>query len=185
MTGSNSCEHGERLCEVLKRLEKVGLKLHPTKCSFGVDSVQYLGYTIDATGLKPTKEKLDAILNAPEPKDSTQLRSYLGMLNFYRKFPVSAAAILEPLNALFATLGGNKIFPKLDMKIAYNQLLLNPESQPLTIINTQRGLFQYNRLSFGVVSAPGIFQRTIKDLLRGIPGVCVPRCHPSDRFKFL
>ena len=51
-------------------------------------------------GLKPTKEKLDAILNAPEPKDLTQLRSYLGMLNFYRKFLVSAAAILEPLNAL-------------------------------------------------------------------------------------
>ena len=100
VTGSNFCEHGERLFKVLERLEKIGLRLYPTKCSFGVDSVQYLGYTIDATGSKPTKEKLDAILNAPEPKDLTQLRSYLGMLNFYRKFLVSAAAILEPLNVL-------------------------------------------------------------------------------------
>ena len=100
VAGSNSCEHEERLCKVLEQLEKVGLRLHPTRCSFGVDNVQYLGYTIGATGLKPTKEKLNAILNSPGPKDLTQLRGYLGMLNFYRKFLVSAAAILEPLNAL-------------------------------------------------------------------------------------
>ena len=47
VTGSNSCEHEERLCKILEQLEQVGLKLHPTKCSFGVDSVQYLGHTID------------------------------------------------------------------------------------------------------------------------------------------
>ena len=100
VSGSNVCEHEERLCEVLRRFQEVGLRLHPTKCSFGVDKVQYLGYTIDSSGLKPTKEKLDAIFNAPEPKDITQLRSYLGMLNFYRKFLVHAAVVLEPLNRL-------------------------------------------------------------------------------------
>ena len=41
-------EHEARLCEVLSRLERVGLKLNPTKCSFGVSSVTYLGYSIDA-----------------------------------------------------------------------------------------------------------------------------------------
>ena len=79
------------------------------------------------------------------------------------------------IDDFFVTLGGGKIFSKLDMKSAYNQLLLSPESRPLTTINTQRGLFQYNRLCFGVASAPGIFQKTIEDLLRGIPGVCVPQ----------
>lgn len=59
-----------------------------------------MGYTIDSTGLKPTKQKLEAISNAPEPKDITQLRSYLGRLNFYRKFLVNAAVVLEPLNKL-------------------------------------------------------------------------------------
>ena len=98
--GSTVKEHRERLREVLKRLNDAGLKLHFSKCSFEVDQVQYLGYTIDSTGLKPTQEKLDAILNAPEPKDLTQLRSYLGMLNFYRKFLVNAASVLEPLNRL-------------------------------------------------------------------------------------
>ena len=100
VSGSSHAEHESRLCEVLSRLECVGLKLHPTKCSFGVSRVTYLGFSIDASGLKPTKEKLEAILNAPEPKDVTQLRSYLGMLNFYRKFLVRAAAMLEPLNSL-------------------------------------------------------------------------------------
>ena len=100
MSGSNVCEHEERLREVLRRFQDVGLRLHPTKCSFGVDKVEYLGYTIDSSGLKPTKEKLEAILSAPEPKDITQLRSYLGMLNFYRKFLAHAAVVLEPLNEL-------------------------------------------------------------------------------------
>ena len=73
VSGSSQAEHEARLCEVLSRLERVGLKLNPTKYSFGVSSVTYLCYSIDAGGLKPTKEKLDAILNAPEPKDVTQL----------------------------------------------------------------------------------------------------------------
>ena len=85
---------------------------------------------------------------------------------------VNAYPVIQ-IDDRFATLGVSKNFSKLDMKSAYNQLLLNPESRPLTTINTQRGLFQYNRLCFGVASAPGIFQRTIEDLLRDIPGVCV------------
>ena len=119
VSGSNASEHEERLCEVLKRLQDAGLKLHPTKCFFGVDQVQYLGYTIDATGLKPTQEKLEAIQCAPEPKDITQLRSYLGMLNFYRKFLVNAAVVLEPLNDLLRkdvpwkwTLGHSQAFQR-------------------------------------------------------------------------
>lgn len=100
VSGSNAKKHNDNLGEVLRRLQEAGLKLHPTKCSIGVDKVQYLGYTIDSTGLKPTKQKLEAISNAPEPKDITQLRSYLGRLNFYRKFLVNAAVVLEPLNKL-------------------------------------------------------------------------------------
>ena len=100
VSASNDNEHEDRVCEVLGRLQDVGLKLHPTKCSFGVERVKYLGYSIDSTGLKPTDEKLEAILQAPEPQDLTQLRSYLGMLNFYRKFLVNAAVVLEPLNNL-------------------------------------------------------------------------------------
>lgn len=49
--------------------------------------------------------------------------------------------------------------------------MVDEESKPLLTINTHRGLFQYNRLSFGVKSAPGIFQQIIDTMLAGLPGV--------------
>ena len=61
------------------------------------------------------------------------------------------------------------------MSQAYQQLLLDEESKKFTTINTHKGLYQYNRLPFGVSSAPGIFQRTMENLLQGIPHVVVVR----------
>ncbi|KAL9976654.1 hypothetical protein ACROYT_G013977 [Oculina patagonica] len=74
---------------------------------------------------------------------------------------------------LLATLGGGNKFTKLDMSQAYQQLLLDEESRKFTTINTYKGLYQYNRLPFGVSSAPGIFQRTMENVLQGIPHVVV------------
>ena len=74
---------------------------------------------------------------------------------------------------LLTTLEGSQTFTKLDMSQAYQQLLLEDESKQYTTINTHKGLYQYNRLPFGVSSAPGIFQRTMENLLHGIPCVIV------------
>ena len=74
---------------------------------------------------------------------------------------------------LLTTLGGSQKFTKLDMSQAYKQLLLEDESKQYTTINTHKGLYQYNRLPFEVSSAPGIFQRTMENLLHGIPCVIV------------
>ena len=74
---------------------------------------------------------------------------------------------------LLATLGGGNKFTKLDMSQAYQQLLLDEDSKKYTTINTHKGLYQYNRLPFGVSSAPGIFQRTMENLFQGIPHVVV------------
>ena len=66
------------------------------------------------------------------------------------------------------------MFSKLDLSHAYQQLLLDDESKKLTTINTTtRGLFQYQRLPFGILSAPAIFQRTMDSLLQGLPNVIV------------
>ena len=56
---------------------------------------------------------------------------------------------------------------------AYQQLELDEESKRYTVVNTHRGLFRYNRLLFGVSSAPWIFQRTMESLLHDIPYVIV------------
>ena len=74
---------------------------------------------------------------------------------------------------LFTKLAGGKMFTQLDMSQAYQQLLLDDQSKNYVVVNTHRGLFRYNRLPFGVSSAPGIFQPTMENLLQGIPNVVV------------
>ncbi|XP_061727739.1 uncharacterized protein K02A2.6-like [Cydia pomonella] len=78
---------------------------------------------------------------------------------------------LPTANELFAKLHGGQKFSKLDLSMAYNQLMLCEESQNLTCINTHRGLFKYTRLIFGLSSAPAIFQRAMDELLAGMEGV--------------
>ena len=77
------------------------------------------------------------------------------------------------LRTFFASLSGGKLFTKLDLAHAYNQIPLDEESKKLVVINTQKGLYKYNRLPFGIASAPALFQRTIEGILQGIPNVYI------------
>ena len=72
---------------------------------------------------------------------------------------------------LFSTLAGGRLFSKIDLSQAYQQLPLDEESQKYVVINTQKGLFKYTRLLYGISSAPGIFQRVMESILQGIPSV--------------
>ena len=90
------------------------------------------------------------------------------------KLTVNQAAKLDPyplprIEGLFAQLAGGKRFTKLDIAHVYQQIPLSEESRNSVTINTQKGLFRYNRLPFGVHSAPAIFQRAMEGLLRDIP----------------
>jgi len=72
---------------------------------------------------------------------------------------------------LFAKLSRGKRFSKLDLSQAFLQLELDEQSKQYVVVNTHKGLFQFNRLPYGISSSPGIFQRTMDSLLQGIPGV--------------
>ncbi|CAB4007683.1 Retrovirus-related Pol poly from transposon [Paramuricea clavata] len=74
---------------------------------------------------------------------------------------------------LLSNLSGGTKFTKLDLSQAYHPLELTLESRKYTTINTHHGLCQYKRLIFGVNSAVSIFQRTIENVLKGLPGCCV------------
>jgi hypothetical protein len=74
---------------------------------------------------------------------------------------------------LYTKLAGGCVYSKLDLSHAYQQLVLDESSRKLTAINTSKGLFVYNRLCYGISAAPGIFQRTMEQLLQGIPHVAV------------
>ena len=77
------------------------------------------------------------------------------------------------MDELFASLAGGRYFSKLDLSNAYLQIELEEELKKLVTINTPKGLFQYNRLPFGISSAPAIFQRCMETLLQGCDGTSV------------
>ena len=80
---------------------------------------------------------------------------------------------IPKIDDILASLRGGAVFTKLDMSQAYQQLLLDEDSKQYVVINTHKGLFRYNRLPFGISSAPAIFQRVMENLLQDIPNVTV------------
>uniref|UniRef100_A0A914H444 Reverse transcriptase domain-containing protein n=1 Tax=Globodera rostochiensis TaxID=31243 RepID=A0A914H444_GLORO len=74
---------------------------------------------------------------------------------------------------IFSAIRGASIFSQIDFKDAYLQVELDEPSKHLVGLNTHRGLFQYQRLPFGVKSAPSIFQKLMDELIAGLPGVFV------------
>lgn len=78
---------------------------------------------------------------------------------------------LPVIDDMFANLRGGEQFSILDLRDAYNQIPLDEDSRKLAVINTHKGLFRYNRLPFGISSAPAIFQKTIETILQGLTGV--------------
>ncbi|KAL5463984.1 hypothetical protein EMCRGX_G032937, partial [Ephydatia muelleri] len=100
VTGSTEKEHFTQLEEVLKRLQHHGLKVKKDKCALFQDSVQYLGHKIDASGIHTTDSKVEAVKNAPAPKNVQELRSFLGLLHYYGRFIQQLSTLLQPLNEL-------------------------------------------------------------------------------------
>ena len=83
-------------------------------------------------------------------------------------FPQYAIPLPEDV---FVKLQGGQRFTKLDLKSAFQQLPLDPDSQKFVTMNTHRGLYRYKRLPFSIVSSPAIFQRTMDVILQGLDNV--------------
>ena len=101
ITGRTEEEHLCNLDEVLQRLEEAGMRLKEKKCTFMAESVEYLGYRISKEGLHhPTDEKVRAVTLAPEPTNVSELKAFLGLINYYGKFLPNLSTVLEPLYRL-------------------------------------------------------------------------------------
>ena len=99
-TGKDDEHHIQNLNTVLSRLDSYGLRLQLNKCKFMQQSVTYMGCVISAEGISPTEDKVEAIKKAPRPENCTQLRAFLGMINYHGKFIRNLSSILQPLNQL-------------------------------------------------------------------------------------
>ena len=100
VTGESEAAHIHNLTAVLGRLEAAGIRLKREKCAFMLPEVEYLGHRISAKGLHPLESKVRAIADAPTPTNISQLKSFLGMLNYYGRFLPDLATLLAPLYEL-------------------------------------------------------------------------------------
>jgi len=99
-------DHLEDLRDLFRRLEKHGLVLNESKCEIGRKSLEYLGHMISESGIRPVESKVEAIKKFPQPQSVSSLQTFLGMVNFYRRFLKGAAGILKPLTDVLK--GGKK-----------------------------------------------------------------------------
>lgn len=96
----NFDEHLSHLAQVFSRLNDANLRLHPSKCHFAVKQLKFPGHIISRDGVEVDPEKTKAVSEFPTPKTQTQMRSFLGMANLYRRFIKNHSDIVAPLNAL-------------------------------------------------------------------------------------
>jgi cleavage and polyadenylation specificity factor subunit 1 len=92
-------EHEDHLRALFGRLQKYGILVNPAKCVFSAPEVTFLGYKVSAEGSRPLQERVAHLQDCPHPHTASQLRRFLGMINFYRRFLPHAAATQAPLHA--------------------------------------------------------------------------------------
>ena len=93
-------QHLKRLRAVLTRIQQAGLKLKPSKCKFMKQQVGFLGHVLSEQGILPNPENIRKIIEWEPPKDVRQVRSFLGLGNYYRRFVKDYSKIVKPLTDL-------------------------------------------------------------------------------------
>jgi len=85
---------------ILDKLREVRLKVKPSKCVLFKTEIQYLGHLVSEAGINPMPDKIQALKDWPTPNCLTDVRAFLGLASYYRKFVRGFATIAEPLTAL-------------------------------------------------------------------------------------
>lgn len=90
----------QRRAEALRVIEAAGLKLNKAKCTFKQKQVRFLGHIIDETGIRPNPDKVAGIENFPQPHNMTELKRFLGMMNYLAKYVPELSTVGQPLYEL-------------------------------------------------------------------------------------
>ena len=93
-------EHNEIVEEMLKKLEENDLYIKPEKCVWKIQKIRFLGVVIGPDGIEIEKKKVDGVLSWPEPKNVKDIRKFLGLANYYRRFIKNFAQVARPINVL-------------------------------------------------------------------------------------
>ena len=140
--------HVEDMREVFQRIRTSGMLLKPSKCFFGLTTVQYLGHIVTPEGIRPDPAKVIRIRNFPTPRNVGEVRTFLGMAGYYRKFVRNFSIVAAPISHLTAkdqpfiwTEECAKAFDVLRNAIADEAVLNHPEfDQPFIIDSDASGV---------------------------------------------
>ena len=139
-------EHLAHIEEIFQRLEAADLKMKRSKCDFFKKHIHNLGHLISADGIRPLKDKLDTICDMPAPRNSKEVKQFLGLVGYYRKFVPCFAALSRPLTKLTCK---DKVFEWThECRKAFNALKESLCEQPiLKYADTKKGYTLYTDAS--------------------------------------
>lgn len=125
ITGKTDEEYLKNLQPVLQKLQNYNLCVKKDKCRFFQEEITSRGHKTDANGLHKKREETEVIINAPQIENVTQLRAFLGLVNYYSRFLPSVASVLYPLYQLLQknvqfqwTVATQKVFETIKEMIA-------------------------------------------------------------------
>uniref|UniRef100_A0A1Y1K0Y3 RNA-directed DNA polymerase n=1 Tax=Photinus pyralis TaxID=7054 RepID=A0A1Y1K0Y3_PHOPY len=140
ISGQTIDECRDNVRKVLEKLQLHNVKVNLSKCHFFQESIECLGHVIDGNGIRPMKAKIDEICSKKPPTDLTQLRSFLGLLNYYNKFlPMASSELkllydLERKNIPFVWTNEHRVFEKCKNMIVNSNLLVHYDvKKPIVI----------------------------------------------------
>ena len=133
--------------EVFNRLKEHNLKLHPDKCEFLKREVCYLGHLITDKGIRPDPEKVKSVQNFPVPTNTKQVKPFLGLAGYYRRFVQNFSSISKPINNLLKknvpfdwTTSVQLAFEKLKSILSDDSVLQYPDfSKPFNLTTDASG----------------------------------------------
>ena len=129
--------HAQHLKMVFQRIRDAGLTLRGAKCHIGLPSVRYLGHVFSAKGMSPDPSKIQDITDWPSPTNPTEVRQFLGLASYYRRYILNFSNIAAPLYSLTQNNipfswdeACNKAFTALKMQLVQTPVLAYPRFGP-------------------------------------------------------
>lgn len=153
------------------------IKARPIPLAFRSGIEKVIDNMIELGVYMPTEDSDHGTPIVPVPKPNGEFRICGDFKSTINKFLVDFKYPLPRIDQIFASMQGGKLFTKLDLANAYNQLVLDDESQKLCTLSTHKGLFKMTRLPYGTKTAAAIFQKTMDNLLKEFSNVF---CYQDD-----
>lgn len=161
--GNSLSDHNSKLIEIFSRLREHNLKLQPGKCEFLRKEITYLGHKISENGIMPDPSKISSVTNFPQPTNQKQVKSFLGLASYYRRFIENFSHIAQPLNNLLKkdaefkwTALCDQSFSELKHKLTNPPILQFPDFSSDFILTTDAS--QY---AIGAVLSQGIIGKDL------------------------